>query len=85
MIDYTSVLKTTQNCLLDYTYATFNVNGSVSVIFLQKAMVQYTILKTVLLYLLKFVHLYEHQQETQGTILAIFGTFSRKWSEIDLK
>ena len=28
MIDYTSVLKTTHNCLLDYTYATFNVNRS---------------------------------------------------------
>ena len=28
MIDFTSVLKTTQNCLLDYTYATFNVNRS---------------------------------------------------------
>ena len=32
MIDYTSVLKTTHNCLLDYTYATFNVNRSASVI-----------------------------------------------------
>ena len=29
MINYTSVLKTTHYCLLDYTYATFNVNGSV--------------------------------------------------------
>ena len=28
MIDYTSVLKTTHNCLLDYTYATLNVNRS---------------------------------------------------------
>ena len=28
MIDYTSVLKTTHNYLLDYTYATFNVNRS---------------------------------------------------------
>ena len=28
MIDYTSVLKTTHNCLLDYTYTTFNVNRS---------------------------------------------------------
>ena len=28
MIDYTSVLKTTHNCLLDYTYVTFNVNRS---------------------------------------------------------
>ena len=33
-------------------------------LFLQKAMVQYTIFKTVLLYLLKFIRLYEHQQET---------------------
>ena len=31
MIDYTSVLKTTHNCLLDYTYATFNVNRSASI------------------------------------------------------
>ena len=31
MIDYTSVLKTTHNCLLDYTYVTFNVNRSASV------------------------------------------------------
>ena len=29
MIDYISVLKTTHNCPLDYTYATFHVNRSV--------------------------------------------------------
>ena len=42
-------------------------------------MVQYTIFKTALLYLLKvFFCLYEHQQETKVPFVAIFGTFSQK-------
>ena len=47
-------------------------------------MVQYTIFNTVLLYLL-FICLYEHQQETKVSFLAIFGTFSRNSSEINIK
>ena len=54
-------------------------------IFLQKAMVQYTIFETVLLYLLKLIHLYEHQQETKVPILAIFSSFSRKSAEVNVK
>ena len=64
----------------------------ISVIFLQLAMVQYTIFKTVLLYLLKVdiyvfmeVCFYEHQQETKVPFLAVFSIFSGKSSEINLK
>ena len=32
-----------------------------------------------------FIHLYEHLQETKVPFLAIFGTFSWKSSEINLK
>ena len=41
-------------------------------------LVQYTctIFKTALLYLLKFIRLYEHQQETKVPFIAIFGTLS---------
>ena len=57
----------------------------ISLIFLQKAKVQYTTFKTVLLYLLKVIRLYEHQQETKVPFLAIFYTFSKKSGEIKLK
>ena len=46
---------------------------------------QYGIFQTVLLYLLKDNPFYEHQQETKVPILAIFGTFSQKSSEINPK
>ena len=45
-------------------------------------MVQCSIFKTVLLYFWKFICLYEHQQETKVPLLAIFGIFSQKPSEI---
>ena len=55
-------------------------------IFLQKATIQYTIFKTVLLYLLKFIRLNEHQQETKVPFFLLFSAlFSRESSEIDLK
>ena len=53
----------------------------ISVILLQKAMVQYIIFRTVLLYLLKVCQ----SPGNKVSFLAIFGTFSRKSSEINLK
>ena len=44
-------------------------------IFLQKAMVQYTIFKTVLLYLLKVYPFLSTLEKDQVPFLAIFGTF----------
>ena len=38
-------------------------------------MVQFYVFKTVLLNLLKLIHLYEHQQEAKVPFLAILGTF----------
>ena len=48
-------------------------------------MAQYMIVKTVFLYLLKVIRLYEHQQETEVPFLPVFGTFSRKSPEINPK
>ena len=48
-------------------------------------MVQYTIYKTVLLYLLKFIRLYEHQQETKVSFVAIFGTLAKNRQKIIYK
>ena len=53
--------------------------------FPQKAMVQYTIFKTVLLYLLKVYPSLGASARNLGTFLAIIGTFSRKSSEINIK
>ena len=47
-------------------------------------MAQYIIFKAVLLYLLKFIRLYEHQRETKVLFLAISDTFSQISSEINL-
>ena len=53
--------------------------------FSQKAMVQYTILKTVFLYLLKVYPSLWKSARNLGTILAIFGTFRRNPSEVSVK
>ena len=50
----------------------------ISVIFLQKSIVQYTIFKTVLLNILKVYN----QQETKVPFLAIFGTFRNQHKKI---
>ena len=54
----------------------YTANQAITLNFLQKAMVQYNIFKTILLYLLKVYPLYEHQQETLIPFLAIFCTFN---------
>ena len=45
-------------------------------------MVHYTILKTVFI---ESLSVFMNISKNQGTVLAIFGTFSRKSSKIDLK
>ena len=57
----------------------------ISVIFLQRAMVHYTILKTMLLYLLKIYPSLCISAGNEGIVLAIFSTFSQNSSEINLK
>ena len=57
----------------------------ISVIFLQRAMVHYTILKTMLLYLLKVYPSLCISARNEGIVLAFFGIFSRKSTEINLK
>ena len=47
-------------------------------------MAQFVTFKTYCYIHCKCIRLYEHQQETKVPFLAIFGTFSRKSSEIDL-
>ena len=56
----------------------------ISVIFLQKAMAQNIIFKTVLLYLIKVYPSSWTSARNQGTLLSNFGTFSRKSSEMHL-
>ena len=51
----------------------------------QKAIVQYITFKTAALYLRKIKHFFENINKKPRCILAIFGTFSRKSSEIHKK
>ena len=64
----------------------FQLFLQISEISFQKAIVQYITFKTEALYLKKIKHFFgKHQQETYALILATFGTFSRKSSEIHPK
>ena len=56
----------------------------ISVIFLQKAIVQYISFTYVRLYLLKVYQFLYTSARNQVTHFGFFGTFSHKWSEIDL-